>query len=528
MTYRSKENIPVRNLVAIQPRQGEVADIRSFLQNPQCLADDLNAFREKLKQVLGSNQYDIGLSAIKANSLPQPWLHHTLFQDLSLMIRHWKICVNSKTRHLVRQGLPHGQQIFLFPLFNGLDPIGILEIGTPTNIQDDHFLRKPEAIEQDISRAVQLHGLIFENKLLSTFTNVFSAFHPCVKWKFEECVLKSMLRTPRMDCHPIEFKQVQALFAQADIIHSTKMRNQAFHQDLVQQCLQAEEILSISLENTPFPTFDGSLSDLRALKSSLRQPFDTKTELEAYYLFKDRINPLIKEIGTDDIILNKSVHQYFRALDSEDHIFNQARGAYEESIALINNSISRVLDEKARKAQLIIAHYFQKHTTDGVAFQIYAGQSLLKGKVFRQLHLDNLRLWQLETLCEIARMVHYIKDSIPVPLDTAQLVVAYGRPINLSYRLDEKCLDVEHGRHVRYEMLKKRLDKSTIKSTGERLRKSGTISIAYTHDYEIQSYLKHIRTFQKQSLLSNEIEELELETFQGVKGMKAIRTKVLY
>jgi hypothetical protein len=427
----------------------------------------------------------------------------------------------------VGQKQPHGNHIHLLPLFHDQKPVGILEIGTKSSINPTPFFSKSEAIGKDIGMALQFYRLTFENKKLHIFANVFSAFHSSVKWKFEECVRKNLMRTPRMDCHPIEFKEVQALFAQADIIHSTERRNHAFKKDLFEQCQMAEEILSISLENSPFPTFDETLADLRKLKLCLKQPFDTRTELEAYYLFKDRINPLIREVSTNDPTLNKSIRLYFRSIDNEDQIFNQYRGAFEESISLINNTISRVLDQKSKNAQNIIDHYFQKHTTDGISFQMYAGQSLLKGKVFRLLHLDNLRLWQLKTLCEIARMVAFIKDTLPVPLETAQLIIAYGRPINLCYRMDEKCLDVEHGRHVRYEMLKKRLDKSTVNSAGERLRKEGTISIAYTHDYEIQSYLKHIQLLQKQSVLSDELEELELEPFQGVRGMKAVRVEVL-
>ena len=79
---------------------------------------------------------------------------------------------------------------------------------------------------------------------------------------------------------------------------------------------------------------------------------------------------------------------------------------------------------------------------------------------------------------------------------------------------------------MRYEIIKKRVDKATIKGTKDRLTLPGHIAIIYSMDRELDEYSRYIRYLQTKEYISGETEFLELTELQGVSGLKAIRLKV--
>ena len=81
--------------------------------------------------------------------------------------------------------------------------------------------------------------------------------------------------------------------------------------------------------------------------------------------------------------------------------------------------------------------------------------------------------------------------------------------------------------NTRYEIIKKRIDKVRIKETNERLTQPGKIAIVYSNQKELQEYEEYIRFLQKKDILKDgNIEMLELEELQGVRGLKAIRVEI--
>jgi hypothetical protein len=85
---------------------------------------------------------------------------------------------------------------------------------------------------------------------------------------------------------------------------------------------------------------------------------------------------------------------------------------------------------------------------------------------------------------------------------------------------------VEGSYNIRYEVIKKRLDKAYIKGGGERLTQPGKIALVYSNQREVQEYEEYIKFLQKKNVLKPQIEYLELEELQGVKGLKAIRVEI--
>ena len=85
---------------------------------------------------------------------------------------------------------------------------------------------------------------------------------------------------------------------------------------------------------------------------------------------------------------------------------------------------------------------------------------------------------------------------------------------------------MEGSYNIRYETIKKRLDKARIRDTDERLTQPGKIAIVYSNQKEVQEYQEYIEFLQNKNVLNPGIEFLELEELQGVKGLKALRVDV--
>ncbi len=86
--------------------------------------------------------------------------------------------------------------------------------------------------------------------------------------------------------------------------------------------------------------------------------------------------------------------------------------------------------------------------------------------------------------------------------------------------------DVEGSYNIRYEVIKKRLDKARIKLTHERLTQPGKIALVYSNQKEVQEYQEYIAFLQNKNMLTPDVEMLDLEELQGINGLKAVRVTI--
>jgi predicted metal-dependent HD superfamily phosphohydrolase len=192
----------------------------------------------------------------------------------------------------------------------------------------------------------------------------------------------------------------------------------------------------------------------------------------------------------------------------------------------INKKMANILDVKQQQAQDIFPHYYERFKTDGVEHNLYIGASIEPNKEFSEMYLHNLRLWQLETLCEMEQEHHKLKASLPYSLDVTSLILAFSSPISIRFRMDEKRFDVDGSYNARYEVVKKRIDKAFVKNSTERITQKEKITIVYSSSVEEKEYTKYIKYLQHKNILEDEIEKLEVEDLQAVSGLKALRVKV--
>jgi hypothetical protein len=178
--------------------------------------------------------------------------------------------------------------------------------------------------------------------------------------------------------------------------------------------------------------------------------------------------------------------------------------------------------------QQVFPHYFERYVTDGVEFNIYIGQSLAPRKKFDELYLRNMKMWQLTTLAKAAQLTHKLSSELSHPMKTTQLILAHSTPISISFRTAERKFDVDGAYNIRYEIIKKRIDKVHIKETNERLTQPGKIAIVYSQPKDAEEYTEYIEFLQSQNLLKPGIEHYDLEELQGVVGLRGLRADIQY
>jgi hypothetical protein len=213
-------------------------------------------------------------------------------------------------------------------------------------------------------------------------------------------------------------------------------------------------------------------------------------------------------------------------MNQEKGLFFSHRRALEGSMQTLNSAISEHLDIFKSEVQTVFPCYFEKFRTDGVEFDIYIGQSITPEKPFNQLYLKNIRLSQLASMAKITQITHKLLPSLEKKLSTTQLIFIHSTEIDISFRNDERRFDVEGAYNIRYQIIKKRIDKVHLLDSPERLTQPTKIALVYINPKEVQEYVGYINFLQNKGILQDDLEYLDLEELQGVSGLKALRVGV--
>jgi hypothetical protein len=249
-------------------------------------------------------------------------------------------------------------------------------------------------------------------------------------------------------------------------------------------------------------------------------------EIHVNEFLSQEAEPVFDHLQKNDSQASEIVAQYFNIVNDSNSSLYRYRHEYEQSVSKINDAILAYLAKEEEAIQKSYPHYFEKYRTDGIEYNIYIGQSISPQRPFNLLYLKNIRLWQLRSMAEAARITHQLVPSLKVPLQTTQLILVHSQSIAISFRREERKFDVEGSYNIRYEIIKKRLDKVRIKDTGERLTQPGKIAIVYFNQKEVPEYQEYIEFLKNKNIIKPGVEFLELEELQGVKGMRALRVEI--
>ncbi len=370
-----------------------------------------------------------------------------------------------------------------------------------------------------------------ENQLEAIVQDKFTAIHPSVSWRFFEAANKywqNQLLYDNNEMEEIVFPDVYPLFGQSDIKGSSTERNSAIQADMIEQLNAANDVMNQAIKYQPLPIYKKMKFRIDKYIQKVAKGLGAGDEIKVMDFIKTDVYPIFKHLKKLTPQLKEAVKAYNAQLDDELHIIYKKRKDYEDSVRSINDGIAEYIEEAQISAQKMFPHYFEKYQTDGVEHDMYIGASMVKSKTFSDVYLQNLRLWQMMITCEVENVVYNLQKNLAVPLRVASLILIHSNPITINFRTEEKRFDVDGAYNVRYEIIKKRIDKALIKGTTERLTQVGKIAIIYSQAKEAQEYKGYIEYLQSINYLGPVVEDLDLQDMQGVTGMKALRVEVLY
>ena len=429
---------------------------------------------------------------------------------------------------LVKQGI---RSLLVAPLLDQQkNVIGMVELGSPDVYGVNAFMEvKFREIRGLFRTAVERSREYIDNRIEAIMREQYTSLHSSVEWRFTEAAFNILERQDKGQADTpevIAFKEVYPLYGQADIVGSSRLRNAAIYQDLADNMRAGRFLLDKATEFVEFPLIQQAILQVDShLKTTLDQ-FDNSHEILWAEFIHLQLTPLVEELSSQHSELADLAENYFSDLDIDLGLFYRVRSDYEESVTRLNRALGEFFTERDQAAQKTLPHYFEKYKTDGVEYEIYAGQSLLKNHHFSNVHLRNLRLAQLIDMCEATRLTTRLSQELPMPLRTAQLIFAYTSPLDIKFRMDEKRFDVDGDYNVRYEILKKRIDKATIDKGAQRLTLANMISIVYLNDKDRDEYGNYLNYLQQAGYIDGEVEDLILDPLQSVNGLRALRFRV--
>jgi hypothetical protein len=429
---------------------------------------------------------------------------------------------------LLKNGI---KNILLAPLLDGDEIIGMLELASPVLGQLNAISStKVENVLPMFSAAVKRVKGEMSKEIQAIIQEECTTIHPSVQWRFFEAginVLNKRRRGEKAAFEEIVFKDVYPLFGMADVRNSSLERNLAIQRDLQFNLKLAKDLLNKINHSRKLPLLDEVIFKIEAQQAKINNGLASGDESNVLEFLKHEVNPLIQHFE-QVAEFQKLIVRYKSHLDPVFGVVYKRRKAFEESLGLINKTISQHLDEAQQVAQKMFPHYFEKYQTDGVEFTLYVGSSLVRDRIFDSFYLKNFRLWQLMLMVEVDKKITHLKPRLKNNLDITQLILAQEQPISIRFRADEKQFDVDGAYDIRYEIVKKRIDKALIKNSNERLTQPGKIAVVYNQAKAAEEYKRYFEYLVAKKLIRSTIEELDLEELPGANGLKALRIEVIH
>ncbi|RDY59468.1 GAF domain-containing protein [Flagellimonas nanhaiensis] len=432
-------------------------------------------------------------------------------------------------KNLYDQGF---KSAILAPISDNGNLLGVLElVSTTINELNSVNANKLEDVMPFIVSAVLRSIEEEENLVDAIIQHECTSVHSSVYWKFQE-EAKRFMADELMGNQPvfreIVFKDVFPLYGQVDIKESSKQRNISIQRDLMIQLSEINGVLEKAVEKYKLPIYEELMFRVNLYLDEVKDALYTHTEQSVFDFVREEVNPIFKHLKREDKELKAQIAEYEAKIDETTESYYDHRRNYDNSVMEANMQLASLLDRKQVEAQDMFPHYFERYKTDGVEHNMYIGSSIANDRIFDELYLNNLRLWQLQVMCDMENKYYELKPKLPVKFDVASLILVYSTAMSIRFRMDEKRFDVDGTYNARYEIIKKRIDKSHIKGTKERLTQKGKLSIVYSSRKDEREYMRYIQFLKSKGYFTNNIEILELEGLQGVSGLKAIRAEILY
>lgn len=531
-----------------------------LLRQEVCDTSIINDLKANIQALVGISDVEVGLMPfVKLNDrfvLDRSCMQHSLVgkywqPDDEKSESYYQMCLGFLTEHpepvpiaildetmtnmapFLKHLWDEGMRSYIsYPIQNNDGLLGLLELASPTSNQfNQAVLARIEPAMPLLSLALLKNRDTFNHRIEKLIKEKFTALQPAVEWKFAEVAWKFMHDNhnngdPVTIPGNVVFDQVYPLYGAIDIRNSSIERSQAIQKDLKEHLQLVKDILDQLQNKLSLPLLEGITFKVHNFQQAIENSLAAENEVRINDFFDQELHPVLQHLQKSNPQTQEIANRYFDNVYNPGGYLYRYRNEYEATLSAINNAVLQHLQRDESIMQQSYPHYFEKYRTDGVEYNIYIGQSIAPNHQFDLLYLKNIRLWQLRSMAEVACVTHKLIPSLMVPLQTTQLILIHSQPISISFRKDERRFDVEGSYNIRYEVMKKRLDKVCIQGTNDRLTQPGKIALVYSNPREAQEYQEYIHFLQSKQMLHPGIEQLELEELQGISGLKALRVNI--
>ncbi len=417
------------------------------------------------------------------------------------------------------------------PLIHNHSLSGILEIYSREQDQlDSETMQALGSLVPLLSQLSQDITLEFKKRIDDIIINRFTTIQPSVQWKFNHIAAQYIqeLENDSRDAHikAVVFEEVYPLYGAVDVKDSTIIRNASILKDFsfkVKQLAMLIDELSLDGKHKLIMTFSARVDQIT---ESLDHISFDESMVKIIEFFRKDVQPFLEEARKQFPSKIEVIEHYAKHFFTNRETGEFYRNEFETSLRQINQLIGKELDHFNSFIQGNYPSYFQKFRTDGIEYDIYIGESITPQQPFSYEFINVFRRQQIISMARIALKAYHTKDILPLALETTQLIFINPHSIDISFREDERRFDVEGSLNIRYEIIKKRIDKIRIKRTKERLTQVNKIAIVYLSDEILEDLMLSIKAIYDMGIIEHTIEHLKLEDVQGIAGLKAIRLSV--
>lgn len=459
-----------------------------------------------------------------------------VMENRQRILRNAGVLSNGDESPMIKNGL-EALNIFsyaLIPISHHGKVVGVFEIYTKNKDTrlNENVLAKLEEVGPLLAQILENATINFEIDINEVIKEKFTSLQSAVLWKFNEKALEYLQNIREDKPLPIigniMFEDVYPLYGAVDIRNSTVERNTAFSIDMEVQLKALKEVLLKLNAVLDIGIIEEMIYTCNNFLELLKVETMDSFQMRVVDFLEREVEDSLRHFKQTETGAAELIESYESVIDPEKGMAYANRRNLEDSIQLVNTAINDYLELFNVEVQNSYPCYFEKFRTDGVEYDIYIGQSIAPEKPFSPLYLKNIRLWQLTSMAAMARITADLAPQMKVPLETTQLIFVNVNPIDISFRTDERRFDVEGAYNIRYEIIKKRIDKINIKGTDERLTQPGKVALVYMNSKDIEEYHGYISFLQNKGVLLDDLEELELEELHDVKGLMGLRVGVNY
>lgn len=427
--------------------------------------------------------------------------------------------------NLLAQGI---KSIILYPLKKGNEKLGILEIASAI---PGAFNRINASLLKDflplIENSIHRYSIEFMHQINSFIQTEYTSLHPSVEWKFKNKATEIILNPNSTEKKSeISFNDVYPFYGELDVRGSSMLRNQCMRMDYQNQMNFLIKVCDEMFNRSGKTKFLDHIDQLKKFLSRIDQVDKIYFEREIFEYITLNIHPEIPKyvLETEESI----IAEYLGKLDPHTGLFDVERKKFDESIQILNKTISTGLDQFQIEAQAIIPHYYERFKTDGIDYNLYVGRSISPQNKFDYTVVRQLRFWQMKTMILLEQSFRKIQPTLPMFLEISSLILTSNLTLDIIFKMDEKRFDVDGYNNAKYEIIKKRINKAFVKGSNQRINIPGHMCVIYTEDILREEYTYCINQLIVQGLLIDEIEYLEVEELQSLGGLRAIRVPIKY